>query len=416
MRKAPLIAVAFVAVVAAGVAGVAGGERSGATDPYEPLALYSQALSIVHDHYVDALPWTKLVEDGTRGMVQALDADSALLTPLESRELSATTVQADGDVGLVLGRRNGGLAVVAVRDGTPARMAGLRSGDDVLKIEGVSTQGMLAMDAADRLRGRSGTAVALSVARTGWAEPTLLTLTRAKPPSEYVTHRALGDGVLYVRVPALREDTAREIGQLLDVPPAERATGLVLDLRNTPGGQVPAAAAVAGMFLDPGCPVARLESRSTGQPHELLAPAGAGRHDPPMAVLVNHGTESAAEVLAGALQDWGRAVIVGSATFGDASARSLIPLSGGWGLFLTTTRYLTPKGRAISGKGIVPDVAAGARPPTGLALSPTRAKPESMDPAVELAFDVVKAARILEHAPGSEQAGVAVRWCGSPAA
>jgi carboxyl-terminal processing protease len=235
-----------------------------------------------------------------------------------------------------------------------------------------------------------------------------------------VTHRALGDGILYLRVPALGEDTARQIGQLLDVPPTERATGLILDLRNTPGGQVPAAAVVAGMFLDPGCLVARVESRSPGAPHELLAPAGAGRHDPPLAVLVNHGTESAAEVLAGALQDWGRAVVVGSATFGDASTQSLIPVSGGWGLFLTTARYLTPKGRAISGQGIVPDVPAAAPPPADLKPTAARARPESMDPALELAFDVVKAARILEHAPtpgtGSGPAGDAVRWCGSPAA
>lgn len=412
MRKAPLVAVLFVAIVAGGVAG---SEPPRPADTYKPLALYSQAVSIIHDHYVDPLPWTKLVEDGTRGMVQGLDADSALLDPQQARDVPATTAPAAADVGIVLGRRNGGLAVLAVRDGTPARAAGLRSGDVLLKIEGVSTQGMLALDAADRLRGRAGTAVALSVARTGWAEPKPLTLTRAKPPSDRVSERALGEGVLYVRVPALGTATARELGQLLDVPAAERAAGLVLDLRNTPGGQVPAAVAVAGMFLDPGCVVARVESRSPGQPHELLAPSAAGRHDQPMAVLVDHGTESAGEVLAGALQDWGRAAIVGSATFGDASAQSVIPLPGGWALSLTTARYLTPKGRAISGKGIVPDVPAAA-PPGDLNPVAASAKPESTDPAVELAFDVVKAARILGHAPGSEQAGAAVRWCGSPAA
>lgn len=417
MRKAPLIAVLFVAIVAGGVAR---GEPPRPADTYQPLALYSQVVSIIHDHYVDALPWTKLVEDGTRGMVQGLDADSALLDPQQSRELPATTAPADGDVGIVLGRRNGGLAVTAIRDGTPARAAGLRSGDALLQIEGVSTQGMLPLDAADRLRGRPGTAVALSVARAGWAEPKPLTLTRATPPSDRVSARVLGDGILYVRVPALATATARELGRLLDGPTAQRATGLVLDLRDTPGGQVPAAVAVAGMFLDPGCVVARVESRSPGQPHQLRAPSAAERHDQPMAVVVNHGTESAGEVLAGALQDWGRAAIVGSATFGDASAQSVIPLPGGWALSLTTARYLTPKGRAISAKGIVPDVPIAAPPPGDLTPVAASATPESMDPAEELAFDVVKAAQILGHAPppatGPEQAGTAARWCGSPAA
>jgi len=414
MRKASLVAVLFVGIVAGGVAD---GEPPRPAATYKPLALYSQALALVHDHYVDALPWTKLVEDGTRGMVQALDADSALLDPQQSRELPAVTDPAGGDVGIVLGRRNGGLAVIAVRDGRPARAAGLRSGDALLKIEGASTQGMLPLDGAERLRGRPGTTIALSVARTGWAEPKPLTLTRAKPPSDRVSERNLGDGILYVRLPVLATATARELGQLLDDGPA---SGLVLDLRDTPGGQVPAAVAVAGLFLDPGCVVARVESRSPDQPHRLRTPAAAGRHDQPMAVLVNHGTESAGEILAGALQDWGRAAIVGSATFGDASAQSVIPLPDGWALSLTTARYLTPKGRAISGKGIVPDVPAAAPPPGAPEPVAASGRPKSKDPAEELAFEVVKAARILEHVPppstGAERAGAAVRWCGSPAA
>jgi carboxyl-terminal processing protease len=372
-------------------------------------------MSIVRDRYVDALPLTKLVKGGIRGMVQSLDADSALLGPQQYPELGAMTAT-DGDVGVVLGRRNGGLAVIAARDGTPARTAGLRSGDYILNIDGVTTESMPPMDAAAHLRGRPGTKVALNVARTGWAEPKSLTLTRAKPPADRVSDQALGEGILYVRIPEFGDGTARELRQLLDVAPAERVAGLVLDLRNTPGGQVPAAAAVAGMFLDPGNVVARVQSRVPGLPRELLVSAAAGRHDQPMAVLVNHGTESAAEVLAGALQDWGRAAIVGSATFGDASAQSMIPLPGGQALSLTTVRYLTPKGRAISRKGIVPDVVATTPAPADLEPAATTANLGRADPEVELAFDLVKAARLLEHAPppatASEQTGAAVRWWG----
>jgi carboxyl-terminal processing protease len=414
MRKVPLIAAPLVAIV---VGGVAGSERSPATDTYRPLALYSEAISIIHDQYVEVLPWTKLVEDGTSGMVQTLDADSALLGPEELRELRAP---ADGDVGIVLGRRNGTLVVIAALDGTPARGAGLRSGDDVLKIDGASTERMLALDGADRLRGRPGTVVTLSVARAGWAEPRAFTLARAEPPSDRVSDRALGDGILYVRIPGLRQATAGELDHVLGTLPPERSAGLILDLRDTARGQVAAAVAVAGMFLGPGCVVARVESRTSGKPGELLAPAPVGRHDQPMAVLVNHGTASAAEVLAGALQDWRRAILVGGTTFGDASAQSLIPLSGGWALSLTTARYLTPKGHAISGKGIGPDLSAGTPPAGDPGPAATTAKPEATDPEVRLAFDLVKAALVFEHAPrpapGSEQVRPPVRWCGSPAA
>jgi carboxyl-terminal processing protease len=205
-------------------------------------------------------------------------------------------------------------------------------------------------------------------------EPKPLSLTRAEPPADSVSDRALGEGILYVRIPELRDATAAELAQLLGRPPADRAGGLVLDLRNTPHGHVSAAVTVAGMFLDPGYVVTRVESRVPDQPRELLTPAAPGRYGQPMAVLVNHGTESAAEVLAGALQDWGRAVIVGSPTYGDASAQSMIPLPDGQTLDLTTARYLTPKGRVISGKGIVPDVAVGTPPTPDLRPVATEAK------------------------------------------
>lgn len=414
MRKAWLVAVLFAAIVAGGATAA---ERLRSAETYGPLALYSEAVSIVHNQYVDALPWTKLVDDGIRGMIEARDGDSALLDPRQAGELASAADPVDGDLGIALGRRNDQLVVIAARDGSPARAAGLRSGDDVLKIEGVSTEGMLPIDAAARLHGPPGTEVALTVGRTGWAEPRPFTLTRAKPPSDRVTARPLGDRILYVRIPEILDTTPRELEQLLNVPPSsEPAAGIVLDLRDTPGGHVRAAAAVAGLFLDSQCLVARVDSRAPGQSRELLAPATATSHTQPMAVLVNNGTESAAEVLAGALQDWGRAAVVGSTTFGDASAQSLISLPEGWSLSLTTARYLTPKGRAISGHGIVPDVASPTAPVLGEAATP--AKAAGSDPEVQLAFDLVKATRILKHAPtvGPEHAGAGVRWCGSPAA
>lgn len=394
MRKAPLIVIAVAAIAVGGAAGskwLPGAE----TDP--SVGLLDEALTIVHKEYVDEVPWAKLVRDGIAGMVEALDADGALLGPPQSGALWATVHPDDGDVGIVLGRRTGGLIVIAARDGTPARQAGLQSGDLVLSIGGVSTQRMLPIEAATRLRGRPGTDVTLRVARTGWAEPKPFSLPRAAPSLDTVSDRALGEGIFYVRIPELRDATAAELAQLLRRPPADRAAGLVLDLRNTPHGHVSAAVTVAGMFLDPEYVVTRVESRVPDQSRELLTRAAPGRYGQPMAVLVNHGTESAAEVLAGALQDWGRAVIVGSPTYGDASAQSMIPLPDGQTLALTTARYLTPKGRVISGKGIAPDVAVGTPATADLRPGATEEKPGSRDPEVEMAFDLVKAARILDQ-------------------
>jgi carboxyl-terminal processing protease len=412
MKNAPLIAIALTAIVVGAVA--AGRERPG--DTYGPLAVYSEAMSIVHDQYVDVLPWSKLAEDGAQGMVQTLDPDSALLNSQQYRELTAGTPSEKGDVGLALGRSNGALAIVAALDGSPARSAGLRTGDYLLKIDGVNTDGMLPLDAMGRLRGRPDTTVALSIARTGWADPKTVTLTRTAAPPDRVSDRTLGDGVLYLRIPELRAATVGELGKILDDSPAAGASGLILDLRDTPGGEVPAAVAVAGRFLQSGCVVARVESRERGAVHELPAPLAGHRYSQPMAVLVNHGTESAAEVLAGALQDWGRAAIVGSPTYGDASTQSAISLPGGQVLYLTTARYRTPKDRPITGKGIAPDVSAGAPAADDLALAPPTAKPGTADPAVTLAFELVKAAKILEHGVSPAGASAQTRQCGSPAA
>jgi carboxyl-terminal processing protease len=259
MRKASLIVSAFAAIA---VSGAAGNTWLPVADTDRPLGLLDEALTIVHNEYVDEVPWAKLVRDGIAGMVEALDADGALLGPPQTRAVWTTAHPDNGDVGIVLGRRTGGLAVIAARDGTPARQAGLQSGDFVLSIDGVSTQRMLPIEAAARLRGRPGTDVTVSVARTGWAEPKPLSLTRAAPRADSVSDRALGEGILYVRIPELRDATASELTQLLGMPRADRAAGLVLDLRNTPHGHVSAAVTVAGMFLDPGYVVTRVEPRA----------------------------------------------------------------------------------------------------------------------------------------------------------
>ncbi len=378
--RAPRGPFALLTLVALAGIAVAGTGRPGATDSYQAIALYAEAMSIIHDRYVDELPWSKLVQDGIRGAVQGLDPDSTVVAASPTRP--ATT--GAGDVGLALTRRNGGLSVVVARDGMPAQAAGIRTGDRILTLEGEPVRDMAPDAAAAHLRGQPGSPITLTVIRSGWAEPRPFTLTRVKTPRVDMSERALGNGILYVRLPRLDDATAGALAHVLQTTPAEQATGLVLDLRDILGGRIEAVPAIASLFLDPGCLVARVESRAAGGPTALTTTAAAIRWTRPLAILVSPGTASAAEVLAGAMQDSRRAVIVGGPTFGDATSRSAIPLADGSTLELTTARYLTPERHPITGHGIAPDVVATAASP-------------GADSELELAFEVVKAASILEH-------------------
>jgi carboxyl-terminal processing protease len=383
--RAPRGPLALLALVALAGVGVAGSGRPGATDSYQAIALYAEAMSLIHDRYVDELPWTKLVQDGIRGAVQGLDPDSTVAAASGAHPVTAGA----GDVGLALTRRDGGLSVVVARAGMPAEAAGIRAGDRILTLDGEPVRDMAPDEAAGRLRGQPGSTVALTAIRSGWAEPRPFTLTRVKPPRRDMNERGLGNGILYVRLPRLDDATAGALAHVLQTTPAEQATGLVLDLRNTLGGRIEAVPAIASLFLDPGCVVARVESRATGNPAALTTTAGPIRWTRPLAILVSRGTASAAEVLAGAMQDSRRAVIVGGPTFGDATTQSAIPLTDGSTLALTTARYLTPERHPITGHGIAPDVVAKA-PAAGA------------DSELELAFEVVKAASILEHDSAGE--------------
>ena len=390
--RSPFVVILLVALVGLGAGGRAGPEK---TETYQAIGLYAEAMSLIHERYVDELPWSKLAHDGISGAIRGLDSDSALLDPAQYRRLTGAPPVGEGDIGVDLTRRGGGLTVVAVRDGMPAQRGGLRSGDRILKIADADTLNMPPADAADRLRGRPGSQVTLSLLRQGWAEPQPVSLIRAVPAASVVTDRGLGDGVLSLRVPVVDDAAATRLRQLLASTSPPRAAGVVLDLRNTAGGSVKAATAIAGLFLAPGCVVARVESRIPGQAGDLLSASAGAPSTLPLAVLVDGGTASAGEVLAAALQDSGRAVVVGSATFGDATAQSVIPLPGNFALSLTTARYLTPEHHVITGRGIAPDVAVATPRPTTLQTAATEAG--AKDPQMEMAFEVVKAAHILGH-------------------
>jgi len=387
-------------VVVAGIGLVAGGAtavaRAARSETYHALDVYTEAMTIIHNQYVDELPWSKIVQDGIRGAVEGLDADS---TVVEARKPPGA-----GDVGLLLTHRSGALDVMATQDDSPARAAGLVPGDRIVSIDRIETRSLSVGDAAERLQGAPGSQVALSVFRAGWAEPRDFTLTRAKPPATAVHSRALGAGVLYVRLPEITGRTAADLQRVVAAASGP-VTGLVLDLRNTVGGDVRAVPAVASLFLDPGCVVARVQSRVAGQSTELTTSAGPARWAQPLTILVGPGTASAAEVLTAAMQDAKRAVIVGAPTFGDASTQSTTPLADGSRVSLTTSRYSTPGGRPITGHGIAPDVVASEPAPDAAPAPGTTAS--TADPALQLALDVVKAAAILQ--PGAPEPAAPTR-------
>jgi carboxyl-terminal processing protease len=394
MKEAPMrgFAISVILAVAVSAAGATANERVAA---YGPLQVYSQAVSLVHEQYLEPLSWDRLVHLGIRGLVGGLDAKSEMLTPEQYRERTAGKDRAAGDIGVELSGRQNALVVITAVEGRAAAHAGVKAGDQILQIDGTATTGMGVDEARERLRGGPGTTVVLRIRRKGWNEPRSVPVKRAQGRADTVSERDLGSHTLYVRIRAVEEATGGELEQLLTQAATKGARGMILDLRDSPGRRAEAAVKVAGMFLEPGSVIARIETRLPGRPAELRAPAEPAFPPRPLAVLVNGGTVSAAEILAGALRESGRAVIVGTTTFGDASAQSLIALSDGSALSLTTARYLTPDGRMIDGKGIRPDFTVDMPADRSAVAEATGPTGMGTDPQLALAFDIVKAASIL---------------------
>ena len=394
--------IAILGLMLAAAVGAAAAERAVTSGAYEPLGLYTKAATLIHDDYVEPLSWGRLMNLGVRGMVGALDANSELLTPQQSRELPAT---AAGDIGVDLSRRDHVVTVMTAIDGMPAAAAGIEAGDKILKIDGADTAQMQPIDARDRLRGAPGSTVVLTILRDG--EPREVRVTRAETPLVSVADREVAPGMLYVRIRDLDRSSPDELRRLLATTSAEKARGLVLDLRDSPGRDVQVAVEIAGILLGRGKVVAEVDGRTHGQPPAPVVTSGDtdGRHVQ-IAVLVDRGTVSAAEILAGALHDSGHAVIVGVKTAGDATKQLLIPLSDGSVLRLTTARYLTPNGRAIDGAGITPDVVVAMPPKTNAASA---GAPPATDPQLAVAVDIVKAASLLGPPNGAGMASAPSR-------
>jgi carboxyl-terminal processing protease len=354
----PVIAVTLLAGVLIGK----GWERTGhATETYEELKTFSEVLTQIQKHYVEEVKPKDLVQGAIRGMLSTLDPHSAYMTPEMYKEIQVETKGEFGGVGIQIGIKDNRLAVIAPIEGTPAQKAGIKAGDFITKVNDETTKDLTLMDAVQKMRGPKGTKVSLTIQRDGTPEPLVFTLVRDIIKIESVRTKVIENNIGYVRLTQFQESTGKDLSRALKQFREQKMNSVVLDLRNNPGGLLTAAVEVSEQFVGPGKLIVYIKGRD-GRKDEYVSRLKDQPEEYPMIVLVNEGSASASEIVAGALQDWGRAVVIGTTTFGKGSVQTILPLTDGSGLRLTTAKYYTPKGRSIQSTGISPDIVVKPQP------------------------------------------------------
>lgn len=330
---------------------------------YESLEAFTNILSIVKKNYVEDVDTKNLVNGAINGMLSSLDPHSAYLTPELYKDLQMDTQGRFGGLGIEITVKGGILTVVSPIEDTPAAKAGVKPGDQIFKIEDEFTKDMTLVDAVKKMRGPKGTKINISIKREGVPELIDFTLVRDTIRVQSVRSRTLEEGYGYIRLAQFQERSDRDVQKALEKMTAEKGglKGLVLDLRNDPGGLLTQAVRISDLFLDSGL-IVYTEGRIESQKQKYFAQKDGSWMDFPMVVLVNGGSASASEIVAGALQDHKRAVILGTKTFGKGSVQTILPLDDSSALRLTTARYFTPKGRSIQAMGIVPDIIVESTP------------------------------------------------------
>ena len=328
------------------------------TLPLNDLRTFAEVLERIKTAYVEPIDDKTLFENAIKGMLSNLDPHSSYLDPEDFRQLQESTSGEFGGLGIEVGLEDGVLQVIAPIDDTPASAAGLEAQDLIIKIDDQPTKGVSLMEAVEKMRGKPGTSIRLTIVRDG-AKPFDVTLKRAVIKSRSVKSQLLEDGYGFIRVSQFQVNTGSEVGKALNSLQKDNKgqplQGLVLDLRNNPGGVLQAAVEVTDHFISSGLIVytkgrlANAELRFSATPTNTSAGV-------PLVVLINGGSASASEIVAGALQDHKRAVLMGTDSFGKGSVQTVLPLNNDRALKLTTALYYTPKGRSIQAQGIVPDI------------------------------------------------------------
>jgi carboxyl-terminal processing protease len=364
------------------------------TLPWQEARLFAEVYERIKREYVDEIDDHELMEKAVRGMVGALDPHSAFLDSEELDEIRLSTMGSYPGVGIEVVAEDGGVKILRPIEGSPAEAAGMQSGDLIVKIDGVDVGADLG-GAINRMRGPAGSTVRLSVRRVGTSELLDFSLRRAKVEVRSVAQQPLEPGYGYLRITGFSETTADDVARALahlkrDDPHGLK--GLVIDLRNNPGGVLEASVAVADAFLDHGL-IVSADGRTSDARFRMDATAGDSIDGAPIVVLVNGGSASAAEILAGALKDHGRAELVGHRTYGKGSVQTVMPLSHGGALKLTTSLYYTPSGASIHEKGILPDIliASPEETPADLDADAGAVALIKRDSEVRLALEELKA-------------------------
>jgi carboxyl-terminal processing protease len=360
-RTGVLVLTAFVA----GVVFHASIATAHASD-YRKLDIFARVLSYVENNYVEEVDEKALIYGAIKGMLGTLDPHTLFMPPDEYSEMKTDTSGEFGGLGLEVTVTDDRLQVVSPIDDTPAARAGILAGDRILEIDGTSTKGMTVPEAVRKMRGPAGSRVKLTIFRGGFSEPRAFVLLRDRVRVVSVDSRLYPGGYGYVRIKSFQDRTDQYLGRALDdlrkQNGGKELAGLVLDLRNNPGGLLDEAVRVSDRFIEDGV-IVSTEGRNRAHV-EVERAHKAGTEAPyPMIVLVNGGSASASEIVGGALQDYGRAVIMGTTSFGKGSVQTVIDLEDGSGLKLTIARYYTPKHRSIQEKGIHPDVVVTENPP-----------------------------------------------------
>src|SRR5712672_218255 len=359
MKRSGLIAAAAATLIVFGLHQDAGGASSSANsaETYKQLKLFGDVFELVRNDYVDEVSDDTLVESAINGMLTSLDPHSNYLNTKNFNDMKVQTRGEFGGLGIEVSMENGLVKVVSPIDDTPAARAGLKPGDLITHLDGDPVQGMTLPEAVEKMRGPVSSEIKLTIRREG-RDPFDVKLTRATIRIQSVRSHLEGDNIGYIRVTTFNEQTDTGLNNAmknLKQQAGNKLVGVILDLRNNPGGLLDQAVAVSDAFLEKG-EIVSTRGKRAEEAQRYNARPGDIASGLPVAVLINGGSASASEIVAGALQDHHRAVLIGTKSFGKGSVQTIIPLAGHGAMRLTTARYYTPSGRSIQAKGIDPDI------------------------------------------------------------